>query len=181
MQKLFMVIVGCNPPNRFTEQHDVFFGIAPALVELKPNLVEFWPEAGEKSHLDSYRIVQKVGKYKITIVEADAKQNNGLHLYFLNLGGYKPHDMEEYHYKQLIVSPSLAEAIRTGKKDTFWKHHTEPHVDNKYGIDVDDIYLVEDMLPCALKSQFGIQIDEAFEGMEEDTLQIGYLKWSKIK
>lgn len=181
MQKLFMVILGCNLPNRFIEQHDVFFGIAPSLVDLKPDFINFWPEAGEKLHIDSYRIVQKVGKYKISIVDASTKKSNGLHLYFLNLGGYKPADMEEYHYKQIIVASSMAEAIRLGKEDTFWKHYNEPHVDNKFGIDVDDIYLVEDMLPASISSQFSIQIEEDSENLSEDSLQIGYMKLSKLK
>ena len=176
-----MAIVGCNLPNRFIEQHDVFFGVAPTLVDLKPKLIEFWPEIAEKLHIDSYRIVSKVGNHRISVVDAAEKKDNGLHLYFLNLGGYKPDDMEEYHYKQLIVSSSMAEAIRIGKKNVFWQHYTEPHIDNKYGIDVDDAYMVEDMLPADVRNQYGIQIEEDVENSREDELHIGYLKLSKLQ
>ncbi|TCV10261.1 uncharacterized protein DUF1543 [Sphingobacterium alimentarium] len=89
-----MAIVGCNLPNRFIEQHDVFFGVAPTLVDLKPKLIEFWPEIAEKLHIDSYRTVSKVGNHRIFVVDAAEKKDNGLHLYFLNLGGYKPDDMK---------------------------------------------------------------------------------------
>lgn len=176
-----MAIVGCNFPNRFIEQHDIFFGIAPSLVDLKPKLIEFWPEIAEKLHIDSYRTVTKVGNYIISVIDAANKTENGWHLYFLNLGGYKPDDMEEYHYKQLIVASSMAEAMQIGKKNVFWQHHTEPHIDNKYGIDVDDAYLVEDMLPADVRNLYRIQIDEDVENSSEDELHIGYLKLSKLQ
>lgn len=181
MTDLFMAILGCNPANRFIEQHDVFFGIGSSIVELKQDMYDFWPEAGEKLHIDSYRPVRKVDNYKIQIVDKDETiSENGLHLYFLNLGGYKPMDMEEYHYKQLVVASSMAEAIATAKKDVFWKHHNEPHVDNKYGIDVDDAYLVDDMLGPNFRAKYKIQIEELQETQSEDELTIGYLKLSRL-
>lgn len=45
MHKLFMVLLGCRPKGRNTEQHDIFFGIADSLVELKPAMQLFWPDA----------------------------------------------------------------------------------------------------------------------------------------
>ncbi|MBD1429427.1 DUF1543 domain-containing protein [Sphingobacterium sp. SGL-16] len=176
-----MIILGCNLKNRFTEQHDVFFDIAPSIKELKQNMYDFWPEAGEKLHIDSYRTVRKVDQYKIQIVNKDETiKDNGLHLYFLNLGGYKPQDMEEYHYKQLVVATSMAEAIAKAKKDVFWSHHKEPHVDNKYGIDVDDAYLVDDMLSPDFRFKYKIHITANDENLAEDELHIGYLKLSRL-
>jgi len=181
MIDLYMIILGCNPKNRFTEQHDVFFGIAPSIKELKQDMYDFWPEAGEKLHIDSYRTVRKVNQFKIQILDKDeAMIDNGLHLYFLNLGGYKPLDMEEYHYKQLVVATSMGEAISKAKKDVFWKHHNEPHVDNKYGIDVDDAYLVDDMLSPHFRSKYKIHIAPNNEDIIEDELHIGYLKLSLL-
>ena len=177
-----MVIVGSNPPNRFTEQHDVFFGIATSIAELKEAIYDFWTEAGERIHIDSYRKVFKVDNYIIKVIDKNESTTHGsdLNLYFLNLGGYKPLDMEEYHYKQLVVATSMDEAIAVAEQNTFSKHHENPHVDNKYGIDVDDAYLVEDMLSPTFKAKYKIQIETLEDHQPDDELAIGYLKLSEL-
>jgi hypothetical protein len=176
-----MVLLGANPPTRFIEQHDVFFGIGDTIVDLIPDMRDFWPEPGDKLHIDSYRKVTKVKSYSINIVPRDAVVNRDIKLYFLNLGGYKAGDFEEYHYKQLVVAKDMSEAIRTGKETVFWQHHTSSHIDEKYGIDVDDIYQVEDMLPAKLKAKYALQIEPVIENISEDKLEIGYLKLSKLE
>jgi antitoxin component YwqK of YwqJK toxin-antitoxin module len=50
--KLFMVLLGCTPSGRLTEQHDIFFGIANFLKELIPEMQAFWPEANGKIHVE---------------------------------------------------------------------------------------------------------------------------------
>lgn len=180
MMNLYMVILGCNLPNRHIEQHDVFFNVGTDLLSLKQSMYDFWPEAGEKLHIDSYRAVSRVGNYEIKIVDrGNWDTQNELNLYFLNLGGYKPNDMEEYHYKQLVVAKSIEEAIATATENTFYKHHSEPHVDNKYGMDVDDIYLVSDILPIHIKDKYSLHIVESHAPNKEDDLVIGYIKLSE--
>lgn len=46
-----MVLLGCTPKGRTTEQHDVFFGIAENLSELTSQMNKFWPEAKGKLHI----------------------------------------------------------------------------------------------------------------------------------
>lgn len=158
-----------------------FFGISSTIVDLKQNIIDFWPDA-DGLHIDSYCLVRKVGNYEIKIAERDNDyQKNDLNLYFLNLGGYKPLDMEEYHYKQLVLAHSMDEAIAVAKQNTFWKHHDSSHVDNKYGIDVDDAYLVEDMLPADVRAKYGIQIKFNSESVEDDRVVVGYLKIDELK
>jgi hypothetical protein len=65
--KLFMVVIGCKPKGRFTEQHDVFFGIGTTLKELLPEMKAFWPEAKGKIHIDSWREITTVENHSITI------------------------------------------------------------------------------------------------------------------
>lgn len=178
--ELFMVVVGGKPEGRFTEQHDVFFGIADELKELVPSMYEFWPALEGRMHIDSWRKVGKVDGYKIQIIEkSEQNPNNSKKLYFVNLGGYKPNDMEEYHYKQLVVAANLAEATKIAKDTVFWKHHESSHIDDKYGIDVDDIYEVVDLLNPTFKEKYHILIQEA-SNIPEDTLEVGYLKISKL-
>ncbi|HYC29281.1 MAG TPA: DUF1543 domain-containing protein [Chitinophagaceae bacterium] len=176
--KLFMLLLGCKPSGRHTEQHDIFFGIANNLPELKPSILNFWPEANEKIHIDAWREVNYVDNHLITPILQP--QQPGNKLFFLNLGGYKPNDFEEYHYKVLTVADGQTAAIATAKRTLFFKHFDIPnghsHIDDKYGIDVDDLYNVEDILP---QGSYHLQVTPDNSGMQ-DELHIGYLKLSKL-
>lgn len=175
-----MVVLGGKPEGRHTEQHDVFFGVETELRGLVRYMNTFWPALEGRMHIDSWRKVTKVDGYAIQVVpksESAGSQENKL--YFVNLGGYKPNDMEEYHYKQLVVASNLGDATRIAKETTFWKHHESSHIDDKYGIDVDDIYEVSDLLDPQFKKLYGIQITEDI-ARPEDKLEVGYLKISKL-
>ena len=50
---LYMIMLGCTPKGRFTEQHDIFFGIGTSLKELVADMKSFWPEAKGKIHIDA--------------------------------------------------------------------------------------------------------------------------------
>ena len=56
--------------------------------------------------------VTVVDDFLVEVVTKSDEENSDLNLYFLNLGGYKPGDFEEYHYKVLTVSPYLATAVK---------------------------------------------------------------------
>ena len=103
--KLFMVLLGSTPDGRNIEQHDVFFGIAETLKELAPEIIQAWPEAKEKIHIDAWRQVNLVDQHVVNVFDRQqmppietGKKNK---LFFLNLGGYKQNEFEEYHYKML--------------------------------------------------------------------------------
>lgn len=51
--KLYMLMLGCKPKGRFTEQHDIFFGIGNSLKDLIPQMKIFWPEAKGQIHIDA--------------------------------------------------------------------------------------------------------------------------------
>ncbi len=177
---LFMVIIGGKPEDRVTEQHDVFFGIGKELKDLVPDMYSFWPALEGRMHIDSWRKVNKVSQFKIEITRRDTNLSEQINkLFFVNLGGYKPNDMEEYHYKELVVAKNLADATRVAKESIFWKHHESSHIDDKYGIDVDDVYEVADLLSPKLKAEYQIQIG-VDNSLKMDRLEVGYLKISKL-
>ncbi len=176
-----MIVIGGKPDGRHTEQHDVFFGVGDSLKDLVPQMELFWPELVGKMHIDSWRKISHVGGFSVEVVlKNDFAYESDQKLYFVNLGGYKPQDMEEYHYKQIVVASNLAEATQVAKSSTFWKHHTSSHIDDKYGIDVDDIYEVTDLLSPSFKTKYSLKITADSEFAEEDTLEVGYLKISKL-
>jgi len=181
--KLYMIMIGCRPKGRFTEQHDIFFGIGNSLSELVPQMKAFWTEAKGKIHIDAWREVTNVDNHKIEIVSKINAVANASQLFFINLGGYKENEFEEYHYKILATGTSLAEATKKAKATSFYKHYgfngATSHIDDKFGIDVDDIFNVADILSYELKEKFALKISENNMNFE-DKLHIGYLKLEKI-
>ena len=83
-------------------------------------------------------------------------------LFFINLGGYKENEFEEYHYKILTVAENLSTASKKAKATTFYKHYgfrgATSHIDDKYGIDVDDIYNVADILSEHYTENYSLKI-----------------------
>jgi hypothetical protein len=181
--KLFMLILGCKPQGRNTEQHDTFFGIGDSLTDLLPQIKQFWPDGG-KIHIDSWREVTSVDGFSINVVlKSEARSENKL--FFLNLGGYKTNDLEEYHYKLLSVSDSKTTAIQAAKKTAFYLHTgfkgATSHIDDKYGVDVDDVYEIADILPADLKTKYSLSIEKKTELPSEDELHIGYVTLSSLE
>lgn len=178
--KLFMVLIGCKPEGRHIEQHDVYFGIAHELKELIPEFIGFWPETNGKMHVDGWREVSQVDGQTITIIPRLAKKNSFSHqLYFINLGGYKKDEFEEFHYKMIIASSDKGTAIQTAKQTAFFKHThfggANSHIDDKYGVDVDDICDIEEMLAPAIKEKYAIELTPAREPVINE-LHLGYFK-----
>jgi hypothetical protein len=183
--KLYMVLLGCVPKGRLTEQHDIFFGIGSSLKELIADMYKFWPDASDL-HIDAWREVTAVDGYNVTIVPKVEAQTNDDNLFFINLGGYKAGELEEYHYKMVTVGKTMAEAIKKSKKSTFYKHYgmkgaAASHIDDKYGIDVDNLYKVEEILAPHLTEQYSLALTKADDVLHEDELHIGYVRLSKLK
>lgn len=186
--KLYMLLLGCKPKGRHTEQHDIFFGIGSSLKDLVPDIINFWPEAEGRIHLDAWREVSYVGQFEIKIQPREETQEtenllNNNQLFFINLGGYKEDDFEEYHYKMIVAAKDKGEAIATAKQTAFYKHTgfkgADSHIDDKYGIDVDDLYRIEDILPEHLKKKYSIIVTPQ-ENPHKDKINLGYFILSKI-
>ena len=179
---LFMILIGCTPKNRLIEQHDMFFGIANELKNLIPSINNFWPEANGVFHIDCWRKVTRVGNYNIEVIEKTNFKNN-FQLFFINLGGYLPNEFEEYHHKQLIVAKSKAEAIKKVKETEFYKKFSfkgaQSHIDDYYGVAVDEIFIVQDILYPEFKEKYQLKITEATEN-KLDKNNIGYLNIQKM-
>lgn len=179
-----MVLLGAMPPGRKTEQHDIFFGIADALSALKEDMIASWPEADGKLHIDAWREVTNVDGYSITVHDASpSPDNSSVQLFFINLGGYKKDEFDEFHYKLLAVANDKAGAITEAKKTAFYKHTgfkgAESHVDDKYGIDIDDAYAIEDILLAKFKEKYSLRFTPA-AGQPEDTFHLGYVKMNSL-
>lgn len=109
---LHMIMIGCTPKGRFTEQHDIFFGVGTSLKELIPDMISFWPEAEGKIHIDAWQKITQCDGYTIEVIPKEQLILQDEQLFFLNLGGYKENEFEEFHYKVLTVAKNKAEAIK---------------------------------------------------------------------
>jgi hypothetical protein len=182
--KLFMVLLGANPKDRIVEQHDCFFGIAGSLKELVPTIKVSWPEAGNTLHVDGWREVNAVDGYEIKVVlKTPALVLSSKRLFFINLGGYQTGKLEEQHYTMLTVQDDRIPAIKESMKSVFYKtNHAKganSHIDEKFGVDVDDVYRIEDVLTNELKEKYHIMIRPG-TGLAEDPIHLGYFKLDKI-
>jgi hypothetical protein len=179
--KLFMLLLGCKPLGRHTEQHDIFFGVAASIFDLVPEIKSFWP--GCRIHIDAWREVTAVEDYQIEVkpkVKADDGHQEGMHkLFFINLGGYQENKFEEQHHILLTVAPDRVTALQEAKNTLFFQqNHIDgalSHIDDKYGIDVDDFYQVEEILSAPQKEIYKIEIIASPES-KKDQFHLGYQK-----
>lgn len=180
--KLFMLLLGCRPKGRFIEQHDVFFGIGYRLKDLVPYLHDFWPEAKGNLHIDAWREVTLIDGYRLRVIPRTGAPAS-LKLFFLNLGGYKSHEFDEYHYKLLTVAPQLEQAVQAAKQSLFYKHTgfkgAPAHVDDTYGLDVDEVFEVRDILPPDFRARYSLELVAAADAVP-DVVHLGYLPLYKV-
>lgn len=176
---LYMLKLGATPRGRLIEQHDVFFGIGKCVADLIPYFEQSWSEIKDIWHIDAYRAVNYVGDYQVQVVCRDDFVDNGLYLFFINMGGYQAGHFEEYHHKMLVVAKSVSEAIAIAKKSEFYQEFSVDeravsHIDNKYGVDVDDIHQVFDVLSDDFRALYALQITPC-DHPKDDEMVIGYL------
>lgn len=179
--KLYMMLLGAKPAGRHTEQHDIFFGIGSSLKDCLPDIFSFWPEANKKIHIDAWRDVRLVNGYKVQVVpRTEHTGKEPIKLFFINLGGYRPAEFEEFHYKMIIAASDKDIATQQAKQSAFFLHNDSPHIDDKYGLDVDDIYEVADILPASVKDRYSLVLSPA-DHLTEDEINLGYLKVDQLK
>lgn len=183
--KLFMVLLGSKPKGRHTEQHDVYFGIGENMKSLIPQFEIFWPEAIGNMHVDGWLEVSLLKGFTIEVNEkADVKPSESdFKLFFINLGGYKAEIFEEFHFKVLVVSQTKAEAIQIAKHTEFFKHTgfeaAPSHIDDRYGIDVDEIYEIDELLSPDLKAKYSIKVTPT-DYVFANPIHLGYFKLDKL-
>lgn len=181
--KLFYVIIGCTPKGRHTEQHDAFFGIAEHIRDLVSEIINFWPEAQGILHVDAYREVTIADGYRVEVIEKTEKSTEET-LFFFNLGGYLPNVLQEFHHQMLVVENNLAQATKKVKATPFFKDYHQPngassHIDDKYALDVDDVFAVEDILPASQKANYSLRLTKT-EDKTEDIIYNGYFKLNQL-
>jgi len=158
-----------------------------SLKELVSHIKASWPETKGTIHIDAWREVTQVDVFAIRVKalgEQTEPDNSANRLFFLDPGGYKPGQFDEYHYKMLIPAANASAAIKQAKSSAFYLHTgfkgAVSHIDDKYGIDVDDVHDVADILPACFKEQYERSIEPAATAEETDAIHLGFLQLWKI-
>ncbi len=180
-------MLGGRPANRNTEQHDIFFGIGESVKDLVPAIKASWPEAKSNLHVDAWREVTHVNGYHIQVLNkalgSDYEDSTADQLFFINLGGYKAGEFDEFHYKMLVAAPTMGEATKQARQSAFYKHTgfkgAASHIDDKFGVDVDELMLVKDLISDTATDTYSLQITPGYNG-PEDEIHLGYFQLHKL-
>ena len=122
---LFLVVLGGRAKKANVELHDVRWVIGSTIEDTYDQLRRDWFGSFEGLHIDSYKKIKYVDGYKINLknIEYEKLKNNKLYnekihklnLWFVNVGGYDPHSMQEKHEFGLVVAKSSLEAKNKAK------------------------------------------------------------------
>lgn len=114
MARLFAVLLGGNcAPRSNTELHDVVFAVGERVEDTFPVLPDLWFGTPEGLHLDSWLELAVVDGHRVSLARERAA--GGRHLYFVNLGAYRPGVFAEQHGCTFLVAADADEAKRRAK------------------------------------------------------------------
>ena len=81
----------------------------------------------------------------------------------------------------VIAAVDKAGAVNISRQTAFFKHTgfkgATAHIDDKFGVDVDDVYEIADILPATSKEKYSLLVSAAGSAAE-DELHLGYFKLS---
>ena len=135
-------IEGCN-----IEMHDVVFVIGKSNEDVLPQIKQKWIGTEKSLHVDSWIILENIDGFDIKITD-DKPDNNGLSLYFVNLGAYTKDKFGENHFMNFCVAKSRSKAIEI-TKNIVPQSEEMVHGDNIY--DIDDCIKLDVLDSCYIK------------------------------
>jgi hypothetical protein len=84
----------------------------------------------------------------------------------------------------IIAAADKGEAVAKAKQVAFFRHTgfkgARAHIDDRYGVDVDDFFAIRDILPESTKKQFSLEISTAETEQPEDEIHLGYFKLDNV-
>jgi len=145
--RLIACVLGGSAPRARTELHDVAFAVGDSLEAVHDQLLDSWFGDPHGLHVDAWCFVDRVAGYRVQLAPAPA--GNGLHLYFVNIGGYRSGEFGERHAWGLFGAASSGEA-KTRAKATL--------LTGLESIHKDDLHAVDDWLPVDMVGGWHVQL-----------------------
>ena len=130
--RLIACVLGGTAAGAKTELHDVAFAVGDSLEAAHDQLLDSWFGEPPGLHVDAWCFLDSVAGYRVRL--ARTPPDNGLHLYFINIGGYRPGVFAEHHAWGFLGAPNKADAKRRAKQ-TLLQSHLETHKDDLHEID----------------------------------------------
>jgi hypothetical protein len=140
MQTLFLFYLGGIAPGANIEIHDVQFAACNQPEDAFPLLVERWFGTKESLHVDAYAKIEWADGYDVLLLPQPNPAAE--RLYFINLGGYIPGELQEAHSFSLFVAKDEQEAKARAKRSLLTDVNSQ-HRDNQ--MDVDDCLLLSEV------------------------------------
>lgn len=131
-ERLIACVLGGTAPRAKTELHDVAFAVGDSLEAVHPQLLDAWFGEPHGLHVDAWCFLDSVEGCRVHL--AQRRADNGLHLYFINIGGYRPGVFGEHHAWGIFGAPNKADAKQRAKR-TLLPRHLETHKDDLPEID----------------------------------------------
>tara|TARA_Y100001968_G_C18841758_1_gene473871 strand:- start:4 stop:561 length:558 start_codon:yes stop_codon:yes gene_type:complete len=148
---LFIVVLGGRSLNSNIEIHDVRWVLGESIEDTFPELREQWIGKIKGLHIDSYKRIQYIDGFKISITKYNNDNssnpiNEDQSLWFVNLGGYDPKKMYEEHEFTLVVARKVTDAKKIARKN--WESklknkHNDDFSDIKYFENIDEIHSIK--------------------------------------
>jgi hypothetical protein len=130
--RLIACVLGGTAPGAKTELHDVAFTIGDSLEAVHEQLLDGWFGEPRGLHVDAWCLLDSVEGYRVKL--SRTPPDNGLHLYFINIGGYRPGVFGEHHAWGFFGAPNKAQAKARAKR-ALLQRHVETHKDDLHDID----------------------------------------------
>ncbi|MGH8146580.1 MAG: DUF1543 domain-containing protein [Rhodanobacteraceae bacterium] len=131
-ERLIACVLGGTAPGAKTELHDVAFAVGDSLEAVHDQLLDGWFGDPRGLHVDAWCVLDSVTGYRVHLSHAPSR--GGLHLYFINIGGYRPGVFGEHHAWGFFGAPDKTEAKQQAKC-TLLQNHEETHKDDLHDID----------------------------------------------
>lgn len=130
--RLIACVLGGTAPGARTELHDVAFAVGSNIESVYDQLLDSWFGEPRGLHVDAWTFLDSVAGYRIELKESPA--DNGLHLYFINIGGYRAGEFGERHAWGFFGARTKTEAKARAKR-TLLQGHQQTHKDDLYDVD----------------------------------------------
>jgi hypothetical protein len=132
IHRLIACVLGGTAPGARTELHDVAFAVGDSLEAVHAQLLDGWFGDPRGLHVDAWCFLDSVRGYRVHL--ARTPSDNGLHLYFINIGGYRPGVFGEHHAWGFFGGANKTE-VKARARRTLLQDHVETHKDDLYDID----------------------------------------------
>lgn len=131
-ERLIACVLGGTAPGAKTELHDVAFAVGANLEAVHDQLLDAWFGDPRGLHVDAWAVLDQVDGYRIHLEKEPA--DNGLHLYFVNVGGYRRGEFGERHAWGFFGGTGKVQ-IKAHAMKTLLQGREQRHKDDLYDVD----------------------------------------------